>query len=368
MKKTIMEKTFKKLTYSFIAVPTNLFYCLDTNLRNCLIVLLHLSSIFADADGYFSISNQDLQEYFRLGKNLTSVCIETLYRNGLISTRIELTKSKKNLIKYRVNTEKFEEYNKLNFKSIVDNDSYYINTLDYGKKDSDFKVTYTAATENNSSNEESIPEPTDIQDNVSEEIPTNDAENVSEGQETSNPDNVEEYTLSEVDEDEVLNTFFYDEVDDCPLTDDELREYEEWQKAPIEKRMKEWKEPEDELSFLDDKVDEETELKQAESPIESIRVDNKVIETASVIPSDIYKVEKRETPKLDIDEKTIQACNDLVKRYKNFQCKNSNESAEMCVAASSYIAKQYQNGKIYLEDKDRLIRELVNERFRKFPI
>ena len=349
MKKTIMEKTFKKLNYSFIAVPTNLFYCLDTNLRNCLIVLLHLSSIFADADGYFSISNQDLQEYFRLGKNLTSVCIETLYRNGLISTRIELTKSKKNLIKYRVNTEKFEEYKKLNFKSIVDNDSYYINTLDYGKKDSDFKVTYTAATENNSSNEEAIPEPTDIQDNVSEEIPTNDAENVSEGQETSNPE------LEEIDE-------------DCPLTEDELKEHEEWQKTPIEKRMMEWKEPEDELAFLDDKVDEETELKQAESPIESIRVDNKVIETASVIPSNIYRVEKRDTPKLDIDEKAIQSCKDLVERYKNFQCKNSNESAEMCVAASSYITKQYQNGKIYLEDKDRLIRELVNERFRKFPI
>lgn len=340
MKKTIMEKTFKKLTYSFIAVPTNLFYCLDTNLRNCLIVLLHLSSIFADADGYFSISNQDLQEYFRLGKNLTSVCLETLYRNGLISTRIELTKSKKNLIKYRVNTEKFEEYNKLNFKSIVDNDSYYINTLDYGKKDSDFKVTYTASTVN--SNEESIPEPTEPSNNASEEIPSKEVENVSEGQETPNPE------FLEIDE-------------DCPLTDNELKEHLEYTKTPIEKRMMEWKEPEDELAFLDDKEDEETELKQAESSIE-------VIETASVVPTDLFRAEKREVPKLNIDEKTIQVCKDLVERYKKFNCKNSSESVEMCVAASKYITKQYNEGKIYLEDKDRLIRELVNERLRKFSI
>lgn len=365
MKKTIMEKTFKKLTYSFIAVPTNLFYCLDTNLRNCLIVLLHLSSIFADADGYFSISNQDLQEYFRLGKNLTSVCLETLYRNGLISTRIELTKSKKNLIKYRVNIEKFEEYNKLNFKSIVDNDSYYINTLDYGKKDSDFKVTYTAATDNNSSNEESISEPTEPSNNASEEIPSKEIENVSEGQETSN---------TEVDE---IN-------DDCPLTQDELQEHEEWVKTPIEKRMMEWKEPEDDLAFLDDKEDEE---KIAESATESVKVDNskpaveeksyesntfrlgtdgKRIETASVIPTDLGNVEKRFIHK-NIDQDEIGKCYDLCNRFCKMDFPNAITCNDYCNKACDYYYKQYINGKIDESDYKRLLNVTTKKRWEKFP-
>ena len=164
------------LNYSFIPVPTNLFYVLDTNLRSCLITLLQLSRIFGDADGYFSISNQDLQTYFRLGKNLTSVCLETLYRNNIINTKVELSKSKKNIIKYRVNVEKFEEYNHLNFKSIVDNDSYQINTLEYGKG-SDFKVTYTAATVQ----DDAISSPTSDENKKTRQLPIKEEENGTNG-------------------------------------------------------------------------------------------------------------------------------------------------------------------------------------------
>lgn len=360
----------KNINYNFIAVPTQLFILLDYRLKLVLTSLIQVSTALANSNGWFYYSKEDLKKLCGIKNDKTIIaCLETFYRLNLLEVQARTFESNignRTANYYKINFNEIDKYNEYSVYECMNIPELQIAMLDYTSKD--YQTTYTAATENNSSNEESIPEHTDVQDNVSEEIPSNDAENVSEGQETSNPDNAEEYTLSEVDEDEVLSNFFYDEVDDCPLTDDELREHEEWQKATIEKRMKEWKEPEDELSFLDDKVDEETELKQAESPIESIRVDNKVIETASVIPSVIYKVEKRETPKLNIDEKTIQACNDLVKRYKNFQCKNSNESAEMCVAASSYITKQYQNGKIYLEDKDRFIRELVNERFRKFPI
>ncbi len=360
MKKTIMEKTFKKLAYSFIAVPTNLFYCLDTNLRNCLIVLLHLSSIFADADGYFSISNQELQEYFRLGKNLTSVCLETLYRNGLISTRIELTKSKKNLIKYRVNTEKFEEYNKFNFKSIVDNDGFYINTLDYGK-DSNFKVTYTAATAIDSSSEEVIPEPTEVQNIVSEEIPSNEGENAPVGLETSNPAITEEMTQPEDDETEV--------PEDCPLTFDELKD----NNIDI-KRLKECKEPEHEFDFISD----ESEVEIAESPSEEsvedvkpIELDGNVIETASVFPTYIQKVEKRSftndrTEKLDDTVK--QKCEDLVKRYVEMVIPSANQSLELSNKASLYIIDKYNNGYIDIETKDNLVRKLISARFEKFPI
>jgi len=218
--KTLKNKNFN---YSFIAVPTNLFYVLDTNLRNCLIVLLQLSNIFADSDGYFSVSNQDLQNYFRLGKNLTSVCLETLYRNGIISTRIELTKTKKNLIKYRVNVEKFAEYNNLNFKSIVDNDRYQLNTLEYGK-DSNFKVTYTASTV-----EETILSPSDAQKSISEEIPSNDTENATEPKETANNDTVvvetptEDVTVPQMDLEFTSNSGV-DEVEEIKNVVEEIAE------------------------------------------------------------------------------------------------------------------------------------------------
>lgn len=340
-----MKKTFTKFNYNFIAVPTNLFYVLDCNLRNCLIVLLQLSNLFADADGFFSVSNHDLQNYFRLGKNLTSVCLQTLYVNNIIQTKVITTKSKKNLIMYRVNIEKLEEYNKLNFKTIVDNDDFQINTLDYGKG-SNFKVTYTASTENNNTNDEAITEPTSVQNDTNEEIPTSDVENAPTALETSNPANVEEYTLSEVDEDEVLSTFFYDEVDDCPLTDDELKEHERYIK--------------------------EKELELAETPTEQIKVDGEVVETASAIPTDLNRVEKRsiytneKTEKLD--ESVKQKCVELVQRYVEMVIPNSNESLEKCNQALKYIIDKYNQGYIDIMDKDRLCRELISARFMKHSI
>ena len=340
----------KSINYSFIAVPTQLFILLDYRLKLVLTSLIQVSTALANSNGWFYYSKEDLKKLCGIKNDKTIIaCMETFYRLNLLEVQARTFKNNvgsRTANYYRINFNEIEKYNEYSVYECMNIPELQIAMLDYTSKD--YQTTYTAATAM-SSNEESISEPTEPSNNASEEIPSNDTENVSEGQETSNTE------VEDID-------------DDCPLTEDELKEHEEWQKKKKKKRMMEWKEPEDDLAFLDDKEDEETELKQAESSIESIKVDNQVIETASVIPSDLYKVEKRDTPKLDIDEKTIQTCEDLVERYKDFKCKNSNESAEMCVAASSYITKQYQNGKIYLEDKDRLIRELVNERFRKFPI
>lgn len=343
------NNTSRNINYNFIAVPTQLFILLDYRLKLVLTSLIQVSTALANSNGWFYYSKEDLKKLCGIKNDKTIIaCLETFYRLNLLEVQARTFKNNvgsRTANYYRINFNEIEKYNEYSVYECMNIPELQIAMLDYTSKD--YQTTYTAATAIDSSNEESIPASTDVQDNINEEIPSKEVENISEGQETSNPE------IEDIDE-------------DCPLTEDELKEHEEWQKAPIEKRMKEWKEPEDDLAFLDDKEDEETELKQAESPIESIKVDNEVIETASVVPTDLFKVEKRKTPKLDIDEKTIQTCEELVERYKNFKCKNSNESAKMCVAASSYITKQYQNGKIYLEDKDRLIRELVNERFRKF--
>ena len=74
----------RNINYSFIAVPTNLFFALDNNLRTALTVLLQLSSVFADQDGYFFRTNEDLQQDLKMGKNLTIAVLESLYQYNLL--------------------------------------------------------------------------------------------------------------------------------------------------------------------------------------------------------------------------------------------------------------------------------------------
>ena len=352
------------LNYSFIAVPTNLFFALDNNLRNALTVLLQLSSVFADADGYFFRTNEDLKADFKMGKNLTIAVLESLYRYGLLQVKsVGFTKKngKKQVNFYRVNVDAFKNYEKYHIYTITKNEELHLDTVDYKAKD--FKVTYTASTVN--SNEESISEPTEPSNNVSEEIPSKEVENVSEGQETSNTE------VEDID-------------DDCPLTQDELQEHEEWVKTPIEKRMMEWKEPEDDLAFLDDKEDEE---KIAESATESVKVDNskpaveeksyenntfrlgtdgKRIETASVIPTDLGNVEKRFIHK-NIDQDEIGKCYDLCNRFCKMDFPNAITCNDYCNKACDYYYKQYTNGKIDESDYKRLLSVTTKKRWEKFP-
>lgn len=183
----------RNLNYSFIAVPTNLFFALDNNLRNALTVLLQLSSVFADQNGYFFRTNEDLQADLKMGKNLTIAVLESLYQYGLLQVKsVGFTKknSKKQVNFYRVNVEKFKDYEQYHVYTITKNEELHLETVDYKAKG--FKVTYTASTV-----EESILSPTDAQKSISEEIPTHDTENVTEPKETANNDAVEVETPTE---------------------------------------------------------------------------------------------------------------------------------------------------------------------------
>ena len=298
-----------------------------------------------------------------MGKNLTIAVLESLYRYRLLQVKsVGFTKKngKKQVNFYRVNVDAFKNYEKYHIYTITKNEELHLDTVDYKAKD--FKVTYTASTVN--SNEESISEPTEPSNNVSEEIPSKEVENVSEGQETSNTE------VEDID-------------DDCPLTQDELQEHEEWQKAPIEKRMMEWKEPEDDLAFLDDKEDEE---KIAESATESVKVDNSKpaeeeksyknntfrigtdgkIETASVIPTDLGNVEKRIIHK-NIDQDEIGKCYDLCNRFCKMDFPNAITCNDYCNKACDYYYKQYTNGKIDESDYKRLLNVTTKKRWEKFP-
>lgn len=355
---TLNENTSRNLNYNFIAVPTNLFFALDNNLRNALIVLLQLSSVFADSDGYFFRTNEDLQSDFKMGKNLTIAVLESLYQYGLLQVKsVGFTKKngKRQVNFFRVNTERFKDFEKFHIYTITKNEELHLETVDYKSKD--FKVTYTASTVENQ--ETTGNSPTSVPNNVSEEIPSNEGENVLERQETPNLDFVE---LAAPTEDEKN-----DEI--IPTESDKDLEY---------------------LDFVlssNNGVDETEEIKKVAKEVEEIEkeekqkelqqklvvnVDGEKIETASAIPTNLSKVEKRSiytneiTAKLDDSVK--QKCAELVKRYVEMTIPSSNQSLELCNKGIMYIQDKFKQGFISLEDKDHFTRELIQARFKKHRI
>lgn len=166
-----------------ITVPTNLFFALDNNLRIALVVLLSLSNRLSDKDGYFYRTNEDLQKDFKMGKNLTIAVLQSLYQYGLIEvvTKQRLTNY------YRINVEKFKEYEQENLYNITKNKELHLNTVNYKAKG--FKVTYNAGNS-----------PLSQDQSASEETPSPTLENVSTALETSNPEILDSKTQDEIGE------------------------------------------------------------------------------------------------------------------------------------------------------------------------
>ena len=187
-----MEKTLntRNLNYNFIAVPTNLFFSLDVNVRNGLTVLLQLQSVFGDADGYFFRTNEGLQSDFKTGKNLTIAIIESLFQYGLLQVKsVGFTKKngKRSVNFFRVNVEAFKDFEQFNIYTITKNEELHLETVNYKAKD--FKVTYTATTEENTETTGNTPQI--VSNETIEETPSNEAENTPTTRETANPDIVE---------------------------------------------------------------------------------------------------------------------------------------------------------------------------------
>ena len=351
------------LNYNFIAVPTQLFILLDYRLKLVLVSLIQVSTALANSNGWFYYSLDDLKKVCGLKSDKTvRACIETLYRLGIVkvqSRTFENNIGKRTANYYSLNFEEIAKYNEYSVYECLNIPELQIPMLDYTS--SDYKTTYTATTVEDSNVEEI--KPTSVQNETDEEIPTSELENAPTALETPNPANVEEYTLSEVDEDEV-KAFFYDEEIDCPLTDNELREHESYT------RQKELQEPIDKLDEI--LCDKEDDIVVAETPTEQIKVDGEVVQTASVISAYLKRVEKRSIntneKTLKLDESVKQKCADLVQRYVEMVIPSANESVEKCNAALKYILDKYNNGYIDIETKDRLCRELINSRFEKHSI
>ncbi len=85
MKMKNMEKV--NVEYQFTAIPTNLMACLDINCRSMLFTLIQLDSYYADDEGWFFRTNEDLRAQSQLSENLVRATLSTLYNIGVVDVQ-----------------------------------------------------------------------------------------------------------------------------------------------------------------------------------------------------------------------------------------------------------------------------------------
>ena len=119
----------EKLKHNFTAIPTNLTIILDVNCRSMLFTLCQLSSFYADKEGWFFRTNADLAEESKLSQKLVIAVIDTLYSNGIIEVKSVGKGKGKHSNYYRLNVEKFMEYEKYSMEELK-NPKLHINTVE----------------------------------------------------------------------------------------------------------------------------------------------------------------------------------------------------------------------------------------------
>lgn len=133
MEKIKIHKT-EDIKYQFTAIPTNLFLCMDLNCRSMLFTLIQLSTYYADSNGYFFRTNSDLQEESKLSENVIRATLSSLYSHELINVKTVGAKNGKTPNFFKVEFDKFVEWEKYDIEDCMKNPMYLIETDNYKTK------------------------------------------------------------------------------------------------------------------------------------------------------------------------------------------------------------------------------------------
>ena len=125
------EKKEKKLSY--IATPSYLNACLDLNCRSLLSTLIQISSVYADEQGWFFRSNGDLVEESKLSKQVLNGALDALLNAGVIDfiPQQQGKGVKQTSRLYKVNFDRFIEFQDISIEERYKNPKYQIVTSDY---------------------------------------------------------------------------------------------------------------------------------------------------------------------------------------------------------------------------------------------
>lgn len=99
--------------YQFIQVPIAVFYLMDADCSKVLTTLIQMQSFYPKTnEGYFECPYKVLEVACGLSQNIINACLAGLYIEGLIDV-ISFGKGKgKHTNRYKVNVEKFKDYEK----------------------------------------------------------------------------------------------------------------------------------------------------------------------------------------------------------------------------------------------------------------
>lgn len=348
--------TPRNLNYNFIAVPTNLFFALDPNLRNALTVLIQLSSVYADADGFFFRTNEDLQSDFKMGKNLTVAVLESLYRYDLLQVKsVGFTKKngKRKVNFFRVNFEHFKDFEKYHIYTITKNEELHLETVDYKAKD--YRVTYTSSTVEETEKAGNTPS-----------IPSNDGSGIVASNEQENAPAAQEIPSCES-----IDSSMTDTVQAEPQAEPKIIENRGYNSNKVEPFM--LVKPKDELDdILGDVVVAET---PAPTPSKRKYKPSEAIDDLDDVLDDIFGTEPKEDHNVTLhtylayddsktvdDERTIKKCRELIARFRQKKPIDFQQLNELAAQATHYFDLQVTKGLISKHTDFLITKELLNER------
>lgn len=157
-----MERKEDKIGYQFTAIPTNLYNCCDTNVRSMLFTLVQLSSYYADSDGWFFRTNEDLRAQSKLSENLVRATLSTLYKIGVIEIRSVGKGKSKTPNRFKVNFKEFLKWEEHSIDDCCKHPDFEIETDNYKAKGwqpsylNELKVILPTSTPTPQQNEDNI--------------------------------------------------------------------------------------------------------------------------------------------------------------------------------------------------------------------
>ena len=126
-----MDKQEERIGYQFTAVPTNLYQCCDINVRSMLFTLIQLSSYYANRDGWFFRSNDDLRAQAKLSENLVRATLSSLYKLGVVDIKSVGKGKSKTPNQFKLNFNKFLEWEDYNIDDCYKHPDFEIETDNY---------------------------------------------------------------------------------------------------------------------------------------------------------------------------------------------------------------------------------------------
>lgn len=129
-----MDKQNIEIGYQFTAIPTNLFLCCDNNVRSMLSTLVQLSSYYANNDGWFFRTNEDLKAESQLSENLVRATLSTLYNIGIVDIKTVGKGKSKTPNQFRLNVDKFKDWEEYSLENCIKHPDLRIETDNYKSK------------------------------------------------------------------------------------------------------------------------------------------------------------------------------------------------------------------------------------------